>query len=339
MSAMFPEISPDPEEKPALIGIAKMAAQGVLLDEGHKVEYHEISNRSVLARCKSTRVPFAWMINPYRGCEFACKYCYARYTHEFMELRDSLDFERKIYVKQHTAWLLRQELKKVKRGEEIAIGSATDPYQPAERRFGVTRAIMEELARHRGLDMGMVTKSDLILRDLDVLQEVSRNNGFMVCVTVTTTGTELARKMEPRAPRPDLRLKALKKLVEAGIYAGVNCSPVLPGITDSPAELEKVVKAAGEVGAKFVHAGGLFLKPCAMSVFMPFLEEHFPKLVPMYKQRYARSAFLPAEYQRSISVIVKKLCEKHGVVSVRKPVASVDEVVRRYGAQQMRLFG
>ena len=321
-----------------LIGIAKLAAQGELLDEGHMVEYHEINNRSVLARCKSRRVPFAWMINPYRGCEFACKYCYARYTHEFMELRDSLDFERKIFVKQHTAWLLRQELKKVRRGEGIAIGSATDPYQPAERRYGVTRAIMEELARHSGLEIGMVTKSDLVLRDIDLFRAISVNNRLGICITVTTTDTDLARKMEPRAPRPDLRLKALKKLVDAGIHAGVNCSPVLPGITDSPAELEKVVRAAAEGGARFVHAGGLFLKPCAMKVFMPFLEEHFPKLVPMYKQRYAESAFLSAEYQRRISVLVKKFCEKHGIDSNLRRVALDQGVPTRVDMEQLKLF-
>src|SRR5262249_49720341 len=127
-----------------LVGIAKLAAQGEALAEGHKVDYISLDNRSILTRCYSPRMPFTWMINPYRGCEFACKYCYARYTHEFMELRDGLDFERKIYIKQHSAWLLRQELKQVRPGQSIAIGTATDPYQPAERKFGVTRAIMKE---------------------------------------------------------------------------------------------------------------------------------------------------------------------------------------------------
>src|SRR5208282_5791459 len=133
-----------------LVGIAKLAAQGESIRQGHLVEYLSLPTRSLLNRCTSSRVPFAWTINPYRGCEFACKYCYARYTHEFMEMRDGADFERKIYVKQQAAWLLRQELKKVKRGEEIAIGTATDPYQPAEKRFEITRSILEELALHRG---------------------------------------------------------------------------------------------------------------------------------------------------------------------------------------------
>jgi DNA repair photolyase len=251
------------------------------------------------------------MINPYRGCEFACKYCYARYTHEFMEMRDGLDFERKIYVKQHSAWLLRQELKQVRPGQSIAIGTATDPYQPAERKFGITRAIMEEFARHEGLSLGMVTKSDLVLRDLDLLREISRKNRFSVHITVTTTNVDLARLLEPRAPRPDLRLKAVRKLAEAGIHVGVNCAPVLPGITDSPADLESVVRGAAEANAKSVWAHPLFLKPCSEKVFMPFVEEKFPHLVQSYKKRYANRAFLPPEYNRRISALVKKLCLKY----------------------------
>src|SRR5467141_1322451 len=148
---------------PKLVGIARIAAEGESLREGHNVEYFTLGTRSLLSRVVSGRnLPFTWAINPYRGCEFACKYCYARYTHEFMELRDGVDFERKIFVKEHAADLLRQELRRVKPGEEIAIGTATDPYQPIERRLEVTRAILEELARHRGLELGIVTKSNLV---------------------------------------------------------------------------------------------------------------------------------------------------------------------------------
>src|SRR5215469_3012748 len=178
MSTLFSQI--DPGQR--LIGIAKLAAQGEAVDEGYNVEYITLDNRSVLTRCMSPRMPFTWMINPYRGCEFACKYCYARYTHEFMELRDGLDFERKIYVKQHTTWLLRQELKKVRSGEEIAIGTATDPYQPAERRFGITRAILQEFARHKGFEIGVVTKSTMVLRDLELFRKIAENNQLSICM-------------------------------------------------------------------------------------------------------------------------------------------------------------
>jgi len=141
-------------ERPRLVGIARLAAEGDSLREGHNVEYFTLPTRSLLNRCVSRRaMPFTWTINPYRGCEFACKYCYARYTHEFMEMRDGVDFERKIYVKQHAAELLRHDLRRVKPDEAIALGTATDPYQPAERRYGVTRAILEEFTRQRGLDI------------------------------------------------------------------------------------------------------------------------------------------------------------------------------------------
>src|SRR5215471_15514664 len=229
MPGLFPQLEP----ATPLVGIARLAAHGEAIAEGHQVEYLTIENRSLLTRCNSTRVPFEWMINPYRGCEFACKYCYARYTHEFMELRDGLDFERKIYVKQHAAWLLRQELRKVRAGESIAIGTATDPYQPAERKFAITRQILEEFARHAGFSLGLVTKSNLILRDLEVLKAVSEKNDLSIHITITTTQPELARALEPRAPRPDLRLRALKTMAQAGLRTGVNLAPVLPGINDS----------------------------------------------------------------------------------------------------------
>lgn len=332
MDSLFPLSTP---EVP-LVGIAKLAAHGEALAEGYKVDYFSIQNRSLLARCNSQRVHFNWMINPYRGCEFACKYCYARYTHEFMEMRDGLDFERKIYVKQHSAWLLRQELKQVRPGQSIAIGTATDPYQPAERKFGITRAIMEEFARHEGLSLGMVTKSDLVLRDLDLLQAISRKNRFSIHITVTTTKTDLARILEPRAPRPDLRLKAVKKLVEAGIHASVNCAPVLPGITDSPADLENVARAAAAAKAKGVWAHPLFLKPCSEKVFMPFLEQHFPHLVRSYKERYSNRAFLPAEYSRRISVLMKKFCEKYKIGGRDEPSRLAPKGAR--GVTQLALF-
>jgi len=331
---LFPDIEPGTP----LVGIARMAAQGKAIDQGHEVEYLTLQNRSVLTRCVSSRVPFAWMINPYRGCEFACKYCYARYTHEFMELRDGLDFERKIYVKQHTGWLLRQELKQVREGQSIAIGTATDPYQPAERKFGITRAIMEEFTRHEGLRIGLVTKSDLVLRDLDLLRAISEKNRLGIHITVTTIKTDLARILEPRAPRPDLRLKAVQKLVEAGIRAGVNCAPILPGITDAPTDLENVVRSAAAAKAMFVMASPLFLKPCSAKIFLPFVQENFPQLVPLYQQRYADRAFLPVEYSRRISTLVKKYCSRHGI-GAHDEAFKAQVVARRQLTQQLDLFG
>jgi DNA repair photolyase len=302
---------PLPESK--LVGIARLAAEGESLRQGHEVEYFTLPVRSLLNRCTGVRMPFTWTINPYRGCEFACKYCYARYTHEFMEMRDGADFEQKIYVKQHAANLLRQELRRVKPGEQIAIGTATDPYQPAERRFEVTRAILEELARHEGLELGIITKGNLILRDLDVLTQIGQKNRLMVNVTITTLNVDLARLLEPRAPRPDLRMETVHKLSQAGIRAGVSCAPVIPGITDSLRNLEGLVRATVEAGGKHIFANPLFLKPCSAAVFMPFLEKEFPQLAADYKQRYKDRAFLPKSYSKRISELMARLREKHGM--------------------------
>jgi DNA repair photolyase len=319
------------DSRPRLIGIARMAAEGESLREGHNVEYFSLESRSLLSRVVSQRnLPFTWAINPYRGCEFACKYCYARYTHEFMELRDGVDFERKIFVKERAAELLRHELKKVKRGEPIAIGTATDPYQPAERRFEVTRAILEELTRHSGLEIGIVTKSNLVTRDVEILRRLGERNNAFVSVTVTTVDVELARKLEPRAPRPDLRLEAVRQLNLAGVDAGVNCAPVLPEITDCPRDLEALVKAASEADAKHIYANGLFLKPCSAAVFLPFLEAEFPALVEVYRARYRESAFLPKGYVERLSRLMSALREKYGFGSrharmSRRAAAGMDE--------------
>jgi DNA repair photolyase len=303
---------PQPERQP-LVGIARLAAQGESIRQGHDVEYFTLPVRSLLNRCTSARMPFTWTINPYRGCEFACKYCYARYTHEFMEMRDGVDFERKIYVKEHAAELLRQELRRVKPGEEIAMGTATDPYQPAERRYEITRAILEEMAGHRGLEIGIVSKSNLILRDVDVLQRVAEHNQLFVNLTVTTVHADLARILEPRAPRPDLRLDAVRQLNERGVRAGVICAPVVPGITDSPADLDKLVQATAEAGGKYIYANPLFLKPCSAAVFLPFLEKNFPQLVESYRQRFQERAFLPQAYRKRLSQLMAKLRRKHGI--------------------------
>ena len=303
-----------PPLKSPLVGIARLAAAGESLREGHNVEYFTLPAKSLLNRCNSQRrMPFTWSINPYRGCEFACKYCYARYTHEFMEMRDGAEFEQKIYVKQHAAELLRRELRRVKPGEAISLGTATDPYQPAERRYEVTHSILEEFARHRGFELSIVTKSNLVVRDLDLLREVARNNTLSIHITVTTLNVELARILEPRAPRPDLRMEAVRELSAAGLTVGVSCCPVLPGITDSPAGLEAVVQAAAAAGARHIFSGPLFLKPCSAAIFLPFLEEHFPQLVENYRQRYQDRSFLPPSYGQRVAELISSFRRKYGI--------------------------
>src|ERR1700722_9946815 len=308
-----PSLLPLPEKSP-LVGIAKIAAEGESLREGHQVEYFTLAAKSLLNRCVSNRaLPFTWTINPYRGCEFACKYCYARYTHEFMEMRDGLDFEQKIYVKQHAAGLLRHELRKVRPNEAIALGTATDPYQPAERRYEVTRGILEEFSRHRGFELGIVTKSNLVARDIDLLIAIAQQNLLSIHVTITTLNMELARILEPRAPRPDLRVEAVRALASAGLRVGLSCSPVLPGITDSPADLESLVRTAAEAGADYVFANPLFLKPCSAAVFIPFLETSFRHIAANYRERYQGRSFLSPAYGQRLSQLMVHLREKYSL--------------------------
>jgi DNA repair photolyase len=230
-----------------------------------------------------------------------------------MEMRDGVEFEQKIYVKQHTAELLRRELKKVKPGESIALGTATDPYQPAERRYEITHGILEEFARHRGFELGIVTKSNLIVRDIELLREVQQHNTLSIHITITTLNVELARILEPRAPRPDRRMEAVRELSAAGLDVGVSSSPVLPGITDSPADLEAIVRAAAAAGARHIFAGPLFLKPCSAAIFLPFLEQNFPQLVENYRQRYQESSFLPPSYGKRIAELISSFRRKYGI--------------------------
>jgi DNA repair photolyase len=254
-----------------------------------------------------------------------------------MEMRDGMEFEQKIYVKQHAAGLLRHELRRVKSDEAIALGTATDPYQPAERRYQVTRAILEEFARHRGFELGIVTKSNLIVRDLDLLKEVAKANRLSVHITVTTLDVDLARIIEPRAPRPDLRLDAVRQLSQAGLRVGVSCSPVLPGITDSPKGLDSLIRAAAEAGADHVFANPLFLKPCSAAVFIPFLEQNFPLLAQNYRQRYQNRAFLPPAYAKHLSNLITRLREKYKITSARRERYATKWPVQAF-EEQLNLF-
>ncbi len=310
-----------------LVGIARLAANSPEAETRRKSEekpqYFLLPVKSILNRCDSARVPFDWTINPYRGCEFGCKYCYARYTHEYMEI-DGGEFERKIFVKQEAAVLLARDISNkysyeannvdgFARSEHIAIGTATDPYQPAEKEYGVTRACLEELAKREGLSISIITKSNQIVRDLDLLKVIAGRSALSVNITVTTLRPRLARLLEPRAPRPDLRLAAVKELREAGLAVGVSASPLLPEINDR--ELEALAAAAQEAGAQWFFSGVLFLMPASARQFLPFIHEKFPKLAKQYAQWYAKNGYAPEEYRKKISERVRKIKEKLGFAS------------------------
>ncbi|MGE5648426.1 MAG: SPL family radical SAM protein [Acidobacteriota bacterium] len=297
---------------PRLVGIAKLAAEGDLLEAKKAVEYFDLPTRKLLNRT-TERMPFAWTINPYRGCEFGCKYCYARYTHEFMELRRSRDFEEKIFAKRFAAAALRAELQKIDRKEGIAIGTATDPYQPAERRYGLTREILTVFARENGRRLSITTKSDLVARDIGLMKTIAKANVLHINLTITTVDEKLARLLEPRAPRPALRLDALRRITEAGIHAGVFANPVMPFLTDTEESLDAVAQAAKAAGATYFGGGLLFLKPCSRQVFLPFLDKHFPELVDQYERLYGNNAFLRGPYAETIKDRVRKIRARHNL--------------------------
>lgn len=306
-----------------LVGIARLAANAAVAEtkrkSEHKPEYFVLPVKSILNRCDSQRVPFEWTINPYRGCEFGCKYCYARYTHEYMEI-DGSEFEQKIFVKQDAAALLARDVSRkysyaskasgYTKAEHIAIGTATDPYQPAEREYGVTRACLEELAKREGLSVSIITKSNQIVRDIDILKAIAQKSALTVNITVTTLKPRLARLLEPRAPRPDLRLAAVKELHEAGLAVGVSASPILPGINDG--ELEAIAVASKEAGAQWFYSGVLFLMPSSAKQFLPFLRQKFPKLAEQYDQWYRKNGYAPEAYRKKISERLAQIRRKCG---------------------------
>ena len=323
-ASLFPILSTRP------VGIARLAAEATHADTGYLIEFKAIEARSILNRSVSKRqLSLAYSINPYRGCEFGCKYCYARYTHEFLRPEQVTDtpkgayagpvqpwalaFEREIYLKDNAAWLLEQELRKIDPRQEIALGTATDPYQPIERRARITRSLLEVFAKVEGYRLGIITKSGLIERDRDLLARIAERNVLVVHLTITTSDAKLARRLEPRAPRPDLRFHAVKALRAAGITTGVLCSPLLPGINDSPEALDAVASRAAAAGASFLGGHPLFLKACSRPMFLSFVREHFPALQGEYERQFATMDFANKGYRRLMEERLRHVCRKRGL--------------------------
>jgi DNA repair photolyase len=309
-----------------------------VLGEQKDIRYYGTRAKSVLNGTDVTNMGF-WSINPYVGCAFGCAYCYARYAHRYViernvaahpeqrVLRDAFEtlppwlaFERQIFVKENAAEVLRKALRhgsdkhlNLLKGEGIGIGTATDPYQPAERRFRVTRSILEVFAEHSGLRVWIVTKSPLVTRDVDLLRRIARNNEVGVHLSLITIDRDLARRIEPRAPTPDARLRALARLREHGIDVGINVMPVLPGITDRPDQLEPLVKAVAEAGANRVCACALRLREAARQRYLPFIEKEFPQLAARYRATYERSQHAGDRYREGLHAYFTKICRRYGV--------------------------
>jgi DNA repair photolyase len=300
---LFPEAAPF--HKTAL-GRADPAAEP--LGRYGEVEHLDLPVREILNRNRGSRMPWQWTINPYRGCEFACTYCYARDTHGYLGLDPRHEFESRIFVKSGGREALERKLRRSSlRGESIAIGTVTDPYQPAERHHGVTRSLLEVLGGATGLDLSISTKSPLILRDLPLLTELDRRHTVTVNITVTTADPGLAARIEPQAPDPRARLRTLARLAGEGIATRLFCMPILPRITDHPAILAPLLEAAREAGAFDVIGSPLFLRTAARLRFWPWLRSEFPDLVPFYRRLYARRSHLRKRQREDVLADFRRL--------------------------------
>ena len=310
-----------------------------VLDERLRgTKFVTLQPRSVLNSPEQTGMDF-WSLNPYVGCEFGCTYCYARFTHRYVverahragrltdaELREFRGphgweaFEQRIFVKQQILGALDADLRRYSRTTQsghsapapIVIGTATDPYQPAERRFRITRAVLGRLAHCEGLSVGLITKSPLVARDADLLARIQQRNDLEVHLSLTTLDVELIRALEVRSPMPAVRLRALARLTAAGVNAGLLVAPVLPGITDDLPRLDALFAAARDAGARFVHASPLRLYPAIKERFLPVLAERFPHLAARYRRAYAGRGAAPRQYAAALSRRIERLQRKHG---------------------------
>ena len=279
------------------------------------VEYVEQPCKSALNAVRG--MPFKWSLNPYMGCEHRCTFCYVRAFEKRADRPSDDRYGRTIRVKTNVADVLRRELSRPSwKFESVAIGAATDPYQPAEGTYRLTRACLEAFADHAN-PVGLITRGPMIVRDIDVLVELSRRAAFSVTFSIPTLDDEVWRRTEPGTAHPRRRLEAISKLVAAGVKASVGMAPILPGLSDRPEQLEAVVQAARAAGAVGVWANLLYLRPGTREHFMGCLAKHWPELVPRYEDEYRRGAYLPEEKTKPVQQVVGELRQKHGIADRR----------------------
>lgn len=314
------------EIKPGVPAPGMAARMGETIDARRGVEYRELRAATLVNRLSGRPMPFGWTVNPYRGCEMACRYCYARYTHEFLGQSDPEAFERRVYVKKTDRAALVAELRRARKsGLLVALGTATDPYQPAEARFEVTRRVLEAAREAPGVRLSITTKATLVARDADLLAEIARGSELSVNFSITTADPALARRLEPRAPRPDLRFGAMAALARAGIETRLFVMPVLPLITDGEDNLRALLAAARAAGASAAESNVLFLRAGTRETFFAFLAAEFPALVAEYERLYAGSAYAPRRYVAEIEARVARLASAAGFAARRRCDRPADE--------------
>jgi DNA repair photolyase len=290
--------------------------------------YQEVTCRSALNPVKG--MPFNWTLNPYRGCTHGCHYCFARRYQTQFELGPGDHFSSVIFVKTNVAEVLKRELDKPSWTRElVALGTATDPYQPIEGHYKLTRSSLEALLAAR-TPIALVTKGPMVVRDADILAALGRRAGCSVCVSVPTVDEEVWEALEPGTAHPLQRLRAVRALREAGVHAGVLMAPVVPGFTTQPARLEATIKAVADHGAAFMGANVLHLKGGTKDYFMGFLAEQFPEMVAGYKRLYP-GAYVPADYATAVRQVIKSLKERHQVRDRALPVPSEPEASQESG--------
>ncbi|MEU3344914.1 Rv2578c family radical SAM protein [Streptomyces sp. NPDC006700] len=306
----------------ALFGADAVTTRTFDTPEFRGITFHEIRARSIINRVPgASRMPFEWTVNPYRGCTHACVYCFARKTHSYLDLDTGIGFDTQIVVKVNAPELLRRQLASLRwHGEHIAMGTNVDCYQRAEGRYRLMPGILGALRDHAN-PFSILTKGTLILRDLDLLTQAAEVTDVGVCVSVGFTDTELWRTVEPGTPAPERRLDVVRTLGEHGIGCGVLMAPVIPFLSDRPAQLRETVKAIAAAGATSVTPLVLHLRPGAREWFMAWLEQHHPRLVRDYERLYAESAYAPKWYQRRITRQVHELAREYGIGPARAGAA------------------
>jgi DNA repair photolyase len=279
--------------------------------EALDTRFYEVRAKSALNRVpEKSRMPFRWTINPYRGCSHACAYCFARPTHTYLDFNAGRDFEREIVVKINAPEVLRVELARPSwKGEHIAMGTNTDPYQWVEGRYKLMRGIWEAIRDARN-EASILTKSPLLLRDLDLMKEIAEVAPISANLSVPTIDEKAWRASEPHTPNPRARLEAVAELSRAGIPTGVLVAPLMPGINDDPRQVEEILELAAKAGARSVSGITLHLRGEVRGVFMDWLRSYRPDLVDHYEELYARGAYAPRSEQERLSGIVARARSK-----------------------------